>query len=282
MAQFDACVVGGELPVHLTQRPRLHRPRSGLPGRVQEQDRDPGHRRARRDAGFTRPDGHRLTAAVLDSGKRLTTVFVSHGDPDYYFGAEVLADAFPDAVFVATPQVIEHIQHSYQGKLKAWEALGANLPTRLVEPRPLTGDLELEGHRFELKGGTGALSDRHYLWQPERRAVLGGVLVIAQEHVWVADTPEPDQRAACMALLDEMTALDPRLVVPGHRLPAAHADSSAIAATRDYLVAFEQELAKAADAAALTDALVKRFPEHGMLIAAQIGAKVATGEMSWE
>ena len=77
------------------------------------------------DAGFTRADGHRLVAEILDSGKTLTTVFISHGDPDFYFGAEVIADAFPDAVFVATPIVIEHIQHSYEGKLKAWAALGA-------------------------------------------------------------------------------------------------------------------------------------------------------------
>src|SRR4051795_7795320 len=69
------------------------------------------------DAAFTRADGHRLAAAVLDSGKSLTTVFVSHADPDFYFGAEVIADAFPDAVFVATPIVIEHIKHSYEGKL---------------------------------------------------------------------------------------------------------------------------------------------------------------------
>jgi hypothetical protein len=37
----------------------------------------------------------------------------------------------------------------------------------------------------------------------------------------------------------------------------------------------------AADGAALTQALVARYPDHGMLIAAQIGAKVAKGEMSW-
>ncbi|WP_344447698.1 MBL fold metallo-hydrolase, partial [Kitasatospora nipponensis] len=71
------------------------------------------------DAGFTRADAHPLVAAVLDSGKELTTVFVSHADPDFYFGAEVVADAFPNARFVATPIVIEHIQHTYQGKLKA-------------------------------------------------------------------------------------------------------------------------------------------------------------------
>jgi glyoxylase-like metal-dependent hydrolase (beta-lactamase superfamily II) len=233
------------------------------------------------DAGFTRADGHRLAAAVLDSGKTLSTVFISHADPDFYFGAEVLADAFPGAAFVATPLVIEHIRHSYEGKLKAWAALGANLPTRLVELAPLADDLALEGHVFELRGGPATLPDRHYLWQPEHHAILGGVLLFAREHVWVADTPKPGQRAAWITLLDEMAALDPRLVVPGHRLPGAPADATAITATRDYLAAFEAELATAADGAALTEALVARYPGNGMLIAAQIGAKVAKGEMSW-
>lgn len=233
------------------------------------------------DAGFTRADGHRLVAELLDAGKRLTTVFISHGDPDFYFGAEVVADAFPDATFLATPPTIAHIHHSYQGKLKAWAAAGANLPTRLIDLTPLTGDLTVQGHRFELRGGTAALPDRHYLWQPEHRAILGGVLLFQHEHVWVADTAKPEQRTAWIALLDEMTALDPQLVVPGHRLPGAPADASAITGTRDYLVAFEEELAKAPDGATLTGALTGRYPEHGMLIAAQIGAKVAKGEMSW-
>jgi glyoxylase-like metal-dependent hydrolase (beta-lactamase superfamily II) len=233
------------------------------------------------DAGFTRADGHRLAAEVLDSGKKLTTVFISHGDPDFYFGAEVLADAFPDAKFVATEHVLEHIRHSYEGKLKAWEALGPNLPTRLVGIEPLAADLTLEGHRFETKGGGAQLPDRHYLWQAEHRAILGGVLLFQREHVWVADTATPEQRAAWIDLLDEMAALQPQLVVPGHRLPDAPADVSAITATRDYLTAFEEELAAAADGAALTDALVRRYPDHGMLIAAQLGAKVAKGEMKW-
>jgi len=233
------------------------------------------------DAGFTRADGHRIVAAVLDSGRRLVAVFVSHGDPDFYFGAEVIADAFPGVAFVATPQVIEHIEQSYVGKLKAWETLGPNRPTRLVELTPLYGDLVLEGRVFELRGGIDRLPDRHYLWQPEQRVILGGVLIFAWEHVWLADTPKLCQRAAWDELLEEMEALRPELVVAGHRLPSAPADVRAIAGTREYLLAFEEELAGAADGAALTDALLERFPDHGMVIAAQIGAKVAKGEMIW-
>src|SRR5881398_1293095 len=66
------------------------------------------------DAGFTRADGHRLVAEVLDTGKALTKVLVSHADPDYYWGAEVLAEAFPDAELLATPLVIDHIAEKYE------------------------------------------------------------------------------------------------------------------------------------------------------------------------
>jgi len=233
------------------------------------------------DAGFTRADGHRLVAEVLDSGKALTKVFISHADPDYYWGAEVIADAFPDAELIATPTVIQHIGEKYEGKLTAWEQVGDNRPTRLVALTPLTGDILFEGHRFELRGGHPAIPDRHYLWQAQERAILGGVLVFSDEHVWTADTATADQRAAWIAVLDEMEALEPQVVVPGHRLPGAPADVRAIHYTRDYLNAFDEILAAESDGAATTNGLVARYPDSGMLIAAQLGPKVAKGEMSW-
>jgi glyoxylase-like metal-dependent hydrolase (beta-lactamase superfamily II) len=233
------------------------------------------------DAGFTRADGHRLAAAVLDSGKTLTTVIISHADPDFYFGAEVVADAFPDARFLATPEVAETMAKKYQGKLKAWEALGANLPNRLVETEPLTGDLQFEGHTFQLKGAPAALPDRTYLYQAEDKVILGGVLVFADEHVWVADTPRDEQLDAWDALLAEMQALNLATVVPGHRLPTAPADASALAYIRDYLAEFRRIVAGAPDAATATEQLLKTYAEAGMQIAAQLGPKVVKGEMTW-
>jgi glyoxylase-like metal-dependent hydrolase (beta-lactamase superfamily II) len=233
------------------------------------------------DAGFTRADGHRLVAEILDSGKTLTTVFISHADPDFYWGAEVIADAFPDAQLVATALVIEHIAAAYEGKLKAWEPVGVNRPTRLVELTELTGDITFEGHVFQLKGGHPSLPDRHYLWQAEHRAIVAGVLLFQNEHVWTADTATSESRAVWVELLDEMTSLNPAFAVPGHRLPTTTLDASPIAYTRDYLTAFETELAQTDSGEALTKALIARYPDAGMLIAAQLGAKVAKGEMTW-
>lgn len=109
--------------------------------------------------------------------------------------------------------MIEHIKAAYEGKLKAWAAVGANRPTRLVELTPLTGDITFEGHVFQLKGGHPGLPDRHYLWQAEHRAIVAGVLLFQNEHVWVADTGKPQDRAVWSELLDEMSALAPAFAV---------------------------------------------------------------------
>lgn len=71
------------------------------------------------------------------------------------------------------------------------------------------------------------------------------------------------------------------MVVPGHLVPETETDLSGVEHTRTYLLAFEEELAKAADAAALKAAMEERFPGLGMGVALEIGSKVAKGEMKW-
>ncbi|WP_394621473.1 MBL fold metallo-hydrolase [Lentzea sp. JNUCC 0626] len=233
------------------------------------------------DAGFTRADGHRLVAAVLDTGKPLTKILVSYGDPDYYFGLDALADAFPTAEILATPLVIKHIDATYEGKLVAWAQSGANLPTRQVPLTPLSGDFEFEGHTFELKGGHEGIPDRNWWWQPESRTALGGVLLFQDQHVWVADTPTTDERKAWIAALDDMAAHDPAVTYPGHRIPGGTLDTAAISWTRDYLTTFDDVLATSPDGQTATDRLTATYPDAGLQVAVQLGPKVAKGEMEW-
>ena len=235
------------------------------------------------DAAFTRADGHRIVAAVLDSGKRLTTVVVTAGDPDFYFGAEVIADAFPDATFLAPADVIEHIAHSYEGKLQAWAHLGSNLPTRLVEIAPLTADsVTVDGTALEVRRGSDQLGDRAwYLFDPESRSLVGGVLLFEGLHVWTADTATPELRAEWIRVLDELEALAPAYVVAGHRVAGAPTDLTAISHTRDYLERFEKIVATSIDATEAESALLGEYPDAGLRIAASLGTKVATGELTW-
>lgn len=235
------------------------------------------------DAGFTRADGHRIVAEVLDSGKTLTTVLITAGDPDFYFGAEVIADAFPDAKFLAPADVIDHIRDSYEGKLTAWAHLGVNLPTRLVDIAPLTSSAVIvDGVTLEVRRGSDALADRAwYVYDPAAGAVLGGVLLFEGLHVWTADTGTVEQRNAWLRALDDLEALQPSFVVAGHRAAGTPTDTTAIHHTRDYLRFFDKTIANAPDAATAEAELLAAYPDAGLQIAANLGTKVAKGEMAW-
>jgi glyoxylase-like metal-dependent hydrolase (beta-lactamase superfamily II) len=237
------------------------------------------------DGGFTLADGRELARAIEATGKRLTTVYVSQGDPDYYFSLRPIRDAFPDARVLAAPSTIAAIRASVQKKIETWgPTLKDNGPQSVADvvmPEPFEGRmLTLEGEAIEIVDTGGGAGGR-YLWVPSLSAVFGGVLVFAGVHVWTADTKTAAQRTAWIQALDAITARQPAVVVAGHAADAAATDASALAYTRDYLAAFETELSRAPDSAALIAAMQQRYPTAGMGIALELGAKVAKGEMKW-
>ena len=235
------------------------------------------------DAQFTLADAHRVAALVLATGKRLTTVYVSHGDPDYYFGLGVIRDAFPDARIVASGPTVDHIAHSAAAKLATWgPQLGANGPSNVLLPNVLDGDyLDLEGHRLEIVGLDTATPDRSFVWIPDLEAVVGGVVVYGGLHLFTADTPTPDARAAWGRALGTLAALHPSIVVPGHSAPNFPHDLSGVTGSQKYLQVFEQAVTDTTDSTELIETMTARFPDFGLPIALQLGAKVAKGEMTW-
>lgn len=236
------------------------------------------------DAGFTRADALRIAANVLDSGKQLTTIYVSQADPDYYFGVETLKEFFPKADVVTTPAVLAKLAPKLAGKLAFWgPKMGANAPRKPVLPRALEGNtLTLEGQTIEIRGTQGVLAHRPYAWIPSIKTIAGNIGVFGNMHVWTADTQTVAERAAWIAQLDEMAALKPELVIPGHMKAGTKLDVSAIGFTKDYLQTFEKNLATNKNSAALINAMKQSYPlvsDGGMSL--DIGAKVNTGEMKW-
>ena len=237
------------------------------------------------DGGFTLADGKALVEAIKAGGKQLTTIYISQSDPDYYFSLGPIKAAFPEARVIAASATIAAIQANVEKKLATWgPQLKENGPQTLAEivmPVAFDGpELTLEGHGIEIVDGRD-LANRRYLWVPSLKAVFGGVLLFSGVHVWTADTQGAEARAAWLKNLEAIDARNPDVVVPGHMAVDVATDVSAIAYTRDYLLAFEEELAKAANSADLIAAMTRRYPDPGMGSALQIGAKVALGEMKW-
>ena len=235
------------------------------------------------DSGFTRADALRIAANVLDSGKTLKAIFISNADPDFYFGAETLKSLFPQAQVLTTPAVREKIRAKMAGKMAVWAPkMGANAPKQPIVPDELEGTtLTVDGETIEVRGTTGELAHRPYMWIPSLKAIVGNIAVFGNLHVWTADTQKPSERQAWFAQLDEMQALKPATVVPGHMAAGTALDASSIAYTRDYLQRFDAEAAKASNAADLIEAMQKAYPRAGLGVALDIGAKVNKGEMKW-
>src|SRR6201998_2765966 len=64
------------------------------------------------DAQHIRADVAALAEFIGRTGKRLTTIYVTHGHADHWYGAGELVAKFPGARLVATPPVGEYIHQA--------------------------------------------------------------------------------------------------------------------------------------------------------------------------
>src|SRR4029077_17386182 len=92
------------------------------------------------DVPFARSEAHRLIARILDTGRELRTIYITHDHPDHYFSLRLMTGSFPKAPLVAHPVVTKDIERSIPLKFARWaEGLGAHAPKRGVFPTPLAG-----------------------------------------------------------------------------------------------------------------------------------------------
>lgn len=232
------------------------------------------------DAQFGVNDGQALVELIKQSGKKLTTVYISGGDPDFYFGLEPIKAAFPDVKVLASQHVVDHIKQTKDAKLAYWgPILGKQAPKTLIVPQVMTAShLTLEGERIEIKEMN---TPNAYLWAPSIKTAFGGVPVYSGVHVWMADSQSKAARTEWVNALDRMLALKPERVIPGHFLGEAPKGTQAVTFTRDYVLRFGQALASTKGSGPLIDALKQAYPSLPVDDGLAIGAKVNTGEMKW-
>lgn len=236
------------------------------------------------DAQFQRNDAEALVKKIKATGKKLTTVYISHSDPDFYFGLDVIKAAFPEAKIIASPGTIEEINATKDGKVAYWgPILKDNAPKAVVVPQALQGDsFTVDGQKVEVKGLTGPTPERTYVWIPALKTVVGGVPVAGDNiHPWIADNQTVESRAHWQQTLEGIKALKPEVVVPGHFLPGADQTLKSVTFTQNYLTTLEAELPKAKDSAALVAAMKKHYPDLKDESSLELSAKVLKGEMKW-
>jgi glyoxylase-like metal-dependent hydrolase (beta-lactamase superfamily II) len=235
------------------------------------------------DAQFTLEDAEKVAQEIKNSGKKLTAIYVSHGDPDFYFGLQVFKKYFPEVTVYASPATIEHIKATAQKKLEVWgERLGNKITSNVVLPQPLKGNsIDLEGQKLEIVG-LDAFPTKTFVWIPSIKAAIGGINVFGNTfHLWMADAQTAEARKQWLSVLDKIESLQPSIVVPAHAKSESAFDLTTVKHTKNYIQFYEEALKSNKTSEALIAALKAKYPTLTFDVALQIGAKVNTGEMKW-
>src|SRR3984957_5243141 len=96
------------------------------------------------DAFLTVKQAHAAVEWVAASGKNLTTIYITHGHGDHFFGIGALLDRFPNAKAVATADVLKVMRRQMSRDFVAsfWNArYPGQIPEPLVLPEELRGDV---------------------------------------------------------------------------------------------------------------------------------------------
>ncbi len=237
------------------------------------------------DAQWTLSSAHRVIAEIIDTGKKLTTIYLTHAHPDHYFGAGVIADAFPQARVVAVPSEADLINVQFFGKAEIWEAtIGAhNVCRKTVHVEALDKDfIELEGQRLEII--PKVMGDMRYntmVWIPSIKTLYASDVLFNQAHPFTCEITA-DERKQWMVEIDKIEKMDAEVIIPGHQRPGMQFDRSSCAFTREYLLATEEELARHEDVAGFYYAMSERFPlAHLNHLSNEMNANVLKGGRDW-
>lgn len=231
------------------------------------------------DTFLTKDHAEMLVDWVVASGKNLTTIFITHGHGDHFFGLAALLARFPRARPVATPAVVEAMRSQLTPDWSDfWRRLFPDqIPERLLVAEPLTGDtIELEGQTLQIVD-TGRTDTAHssVLHAPSIGLIVGGDAVYNGVHLYLSET-DTESRLEWIEALARLAALNPRAVVAAHKIPDNADDPRILAETQQYLRDFNRLDAATSDARALYDAMLALYPERinpGSLWAAANAAK---------
>jgi glyoxylase-like metal-dependent hydrolase (beta-lactamase superfamily II) len=237
------------------------------------------------DAQWTLSSAHRLIAEILETGKNLTTIYLTHAHPDHYFGAGTIAEAFPNARIVAIASEADIINKQFFGKIEIWEqTIGAhNVCRKTTHVETLQQDyIELEGQRLEIISKVvGDMKYNTMVWIPSIKTLYASDVLFNQSHPFTCELL-PDERKQWIADIEKIEAMDAEVIIPGHARPGMQFDRSACTFTKDYLVATEEELTRTTTVGEFYCAMAERFPlAHLVHLSNEMNANVFKGNRDW-
>ena len=218
------------------------------------------------DAFLTVKQASALADWVASTGKNLTTIYITHGHGDHWFGVGTLLERFPKARVAATHGTVEvmHQNSSPQALEHAWGAgFPGQIPKNLVFAQELESDtIDLEGQQLRaIEVGHTDTDHTTCLHVPSIGLVVAGDVAYNDVHLYLAES-NAQTRKEWIAALDQIEALRPRAVVASHKRPENDDTPAIIEETRQYIREFDRLAAATRTAQELYDQMLALYPNR--------------------
>ena len=217
------------------------------------------------NAFLTVKQSDNLVKWVAASGKNLTTIYITHGHGDHWFGIGALLSHFPNARAVATPDVVRSMQQQSSPEfIRNWNLQFPNqIPDKLVIADDLKGNkIELEGlDLLAIEVGHSDTDNTTCLNVPSIGLVVAGDVAYNDVHLYLAES-NTQTRHEWISALDKIESLKPHAVIAGHKRPANEDSPRIIEQTRQYIRDFDKIAAITTTALELYNNIIKLYPDR--------------------
>jgi glyoxylase-like metal-dependent hydrolase (beta-lactamase superfamily II) len=218
------------------------------------------------DAYLTVKQNNELGDWIEASGKNLTTIYITHGHGDHWFGIGNLLERFPNAKAVATPDVVKVMRQHASPELldKIWKvAFPGQIPDRIVIAEELEGNvITLEGH--DLIAVDLGHTDTDYttcLHIPSIGLVVAGDAVYNDVHLYLVES-NSKSRQEWIGALDKIDSLKPSTVIASHKRSDSDDNPKIVEETRQYIRDFDRLVGTTATAQELFDRMLEIYPNR--------------------
>jgi glyoxylase-like metal-dependent hydrolase (beta-lactamase superfamily II) len=218
------------------------------------------------DAYMTIRQANDLADWVASKHRNLTTIYITHGHGDHWFGVGTLLGRFPGAKVVATPDTVKMMRQNASPEALdgAWKpGFPGQIPDKLVLAEALEGNvIDLEGHELVVvELGHTDTDHTTCLHVPSIGLVVAGDAAYNDVHLYLAES-DARKRQEWMAALDKIESLHPRAVVASHKRPGNDDDPRIIEETRQYIRDFDRLTEATKTAQELYDAMLELYPNR--------------------
>jgi len=258
------------------------------------------------DALLTADGAGRAVEWIRATGKHLTTIYITHGHGDHWFGINMLLKKFPGVKAVATKGTIEHMKTQIvegpsggaTGKA-SWESrFPGQIDTEFVlaEPIPASGEFYLpsedgkveKGIKFQaVEVGHSDTHDSTVLFVPDLKLVVAGDVVYGDVHQMLGEANTHALRMEWVRAIETVQALKPtpEIVVPGHMKVTEVAGAWHLANSKKYILDFDAlmengQVKKAKELVGkMKEIWPTRFNDGALIVGAINGLKVKEKEL---